>query len=73
MFSARQKQAIASDLKRTHSGEDVSRALGHATNKTRKRYGHHSQQRGDTSRIIVSASRPIKHIATNTPTRLFAY
>lgn len=67
------RHQFASDLKRTHSGEDVSRALGHATNKTRKRYGHHSQQRGDTSHIIVSASRPIKHIATNTPTHLFAY
>jgi integrase len=64
---------FASDLKRTHSGEDVSRALGHSTNKTRKRYGHHAQQRGDTSHIIISASRPIKNLAINKPTHSFAF
>ncbi|UUA73416.1 site-specific integrase [Cellvibrio sp. QJXJ] len=67
------RHQFASDLKRTHSGEDVSRALGHSTNKTRKRYGHHAQQRGDTSHIIISASRPIKNLASNKPTHSFAF
>lgn len=67
------RHQFASDLKKTHSGEDVSRALGHSTNKTRKRYGHHAQQRGDTSHIIISASRPIKNLVSNKPTHSFAF
>lgn len=67
------RHQFASDLKKTHNGEDVSKALGHSTNKTRKRYGHHAQQRGDTSHIIISASRPIKNVASNKPTNLFVF
>lgn len=67
------RHQFASDLKKTHSGEEVSRALGHATDKTRKRYGHHTQQRGDTSHIIISASRPIKNLASNKSTHSFTF
>lgn len=62
------RHQFASNLKKTHSGDDVSRALGHCTNKTRKRYGHHSQARGITNNceIVISATRPIKNTATHT-------
>ena len=59
------RHQLASNLKKTHSADDVSRALGHCTNKTRKRYGHHSQARGVTnnSELVISATRPIKNTA----------
>jgi integrase len=62
------RHQLAANLKKTHSGDDVSRALGHCTNKTRKRYGHHSQARGisNNSEIVISATRPIKNTATHT-------
>lgn len=43
-------------------GDDISRALGHATDKTRKKYGHASQGRGLVTDVVVAAPRPIKSV-----------
>jgi integrase len=54
------RHQFSSDMKKSKMGDDISRALGHATDKTRKRYGHASQGRGLVTDVVVTAPRPIK-------------
>lgn len=60
------RHQFGADMKKSKKGDDISRALGHATNKTRKRYGHANQGRGFVTDIIVTSARPIKSV-TFTP------
>lgn len=60
------RHQFSADMKKSKKGDDVSRALGHATDKTRKRYGHASQGRGLITEVTVTVPRPIRKTATRT-------
>ena len=55
------RHQIASNFKRHLSGDDVSKALGHASSKTKKTYGSANQSKGLSPKISVSASREINN------------
>ena len=57
------RHQLSADMKKSKKGDDVSRVLGHSTDKTRKRYGHASQGRGLITEITVAVPRPIKKVA----------
>lgn len=59
------RHQFSSDMKKSKMGDDISRALGHATDKTRKGYGHASQGRGPVTDVVVTAPRPIKSVTLN--------
>ena len=58
------RHQVASNLKATLEGDDVSRALGHCSDKTATRYGHSGQSKGggDIPSEVV-ADRDIRHKA----------
>lgn len=60
------RHQFSADMKKSKKGDDVSRALGHATDKTRKMYGHASQSRGLITEVTVTVPRPIRNTATRT-------
>ncbi len=53
------RHQIASNFKKYLNGDDVSKALGHASPKTKKSYGSASQSKGKAPEISISASREI--------------
>jgi integrase len=53
------RHQIASNFKRHLSGDDVSKALGHASLKTKKTYGSSGQSKGPAPDVSVSAAREI--------------
>jgi integrase len=53
------RHQIASNFKKHLNGDDVSKALGHASPKTKKSYGSASQSKGKAPEISISASREI--------------
>lgn len=57
------RHQLSADMKKSKKGDDVSRVLGHSTDKTRKRYGHVSQGRGLVAEITVTVPRPIRKVA----------
>lgn len=61
------RHQFSADMKKSKKGDDISRALGHATNKTRKRYGHANQSRGFVTDVTVTAARPIKSVIIKSP------
>lgn len=54
------RHQIASNFKKHLSSDDVSKALGHASPKTKKTYGSVSQSKGTAPEVSISASREIK-------------
>lgn len=56
------RHQISSNFKKHLSSDDVSKALGHASPKTKKTYGSASQSKGPAQDVSISAAREIKHL-----------
>lgn len=55
------RHQIASNFKKHLNGDDVSKALGHASPKTKKSYGSAAQSKGPAPEVSINASREINN------------